>query len=414
MVNFFSKAVILAIAASPLVKAQTSSACNPLQKSCPADAGLNQASYTVDFTKGMPSDWSMTFQSVTIDPTLGAKFTVNGYDDAPTMQSNWYLFFGTVECTFQAAPGAGVVSSFILISDDLDEIDVEVIGSETTRVQSNYFGKGNTTVYDRGGFHNVASPQTSLHKYKLDWNQDRTIWSIDGNPVRTLNYGDAVGGKNYPQTPMQIRLGNWVAGRPGNAPGTVTWAGGIADLSQAPFNFYVQSCTVTNQNPASSYTYGDESGSYQSINGGNNAGAAPAPPALSSTTPAAPSNATPISPNPPVSNPVSSSVAATTSSTSSVASSPTETPTTTSTSTAQSVTEVPQSSAEGSSSGAVTTTSSTVIVTAGGANTTFAVHTPTTATTSGPAQVTTNAAAGSYGKSTVWGLGAVMGLALLF
>jgi hypothetical protein len=470
----------------------------------------------------MPSDWTMTFQSVTIDPNLGATFSVNGYDDAPTMQSNWYLFFGKVECTFQAAPGAGIVSSFILISDDLDELDVEVIGSETTRVQSNYFGKGNTTTYDRGGFHNVNSPQTTEHVYTLDWNSDKTTWAIDGTVVRTLNYGDAVGGQNYPQTPMQIRLGNWVAGRPGNAQGTVDWAGGIADLSKAPFNFYVKTCSVTNYNPSSSYTYSDESGSFQSINTGsgssetssiasanisaiNTSSVQPNKPvsdSASSTTPTAAPSSTVTSktdspppsstvtsstqsvtgtnsntmltasalfdsmlvptPNPvSFSNPVSTALSAVTPavvdtstarstvtpaesvalypsvpSTSIVLSATSATPCTSSilstspidlVSSLTSDLGAPSSSAN-SGSGAVSdsstssglVSSSTVTLSVGGGNSTVTGYKPTTpvtsftsATSSGPAQVTTNAAVGSYAKSGAWGLGLVMGLALL-
>jgi len=413
MVNFFTTAALLAVAASPFVTAQTSTACDPTKQSCPPDLGLNQASYSVDFTKGMPSDWTMTYQSVTKDPSLGAVFTINGYDDAPTMQSNWYLFFGTVECTFQAAPGAGIVSSFILISDDLDELDVEVVGSQTWQVQSNYFGKGNTTVYDRGQNHTVTNPQSTEHVYTLDWTKDSTTWAIDGNVVRTLYPSEAVGGQNYPQTPMQIRLGNWVAGRPGNPPGTVGWAGGQADLSQAPFNFYVKSCSVTNQNPASSYTWGDESGSYESINDGQaDSGSSPAPPAPSTST-------TPIStPTKQPSQPAPNVPASTTPSTSSVVVA--HSSTTTVTSSVHSVTEIPTSSKGSASvpfSSSSTWTSSTVSLQVGGGNSTgnstIGGHAPT-ATTSGPAQVTTNAASGSYGKSTAWGLGAVMGLALLF
>src|SRR5271170_2803603 len=74
-----------------------------------------------------------------------------------------YLFFGTVTATLEAAEGAGIVSAFILQSDDLDEIDWEWLGGATTDVQSNYFSRGNTSTYDRGATHAVSSPQTSYH-----------------------------------------------------------------------------------------------------------------------------------------------------------------------------------------------------------------------------------------------------------
>jgi len=408
MVNFFNKAALLAVAVAPLVTAQTSSSCDPTKKTCPADPGLNQASYTVDFTKGKPSDWTMTFQDIAIDPNNGAVFTVNGYDDAPTIQSNWYLFFGKVECTVQAAPGAGIISSFILISDDLDEIDWEVVGSDTTHIQSNYFGKGNTTTYDRGAYNNVNSPASTFHTYGIDWNSDKTQWLIDGQVVRTLNYGDAVGGQNYPQTPMQIRLGNWVGGRPQNPPGTVTWAGGVADLSKAPFNFFVKSCTVTNYNPASSYTYGDNSGSFGSIQkaGGGSVGGQPSQsqqqnsPSTTSTTTAPTTTSTKTSTSTPTTTSTSTTSSATT--LTSVVSLTTDTAVT------SQITSVPAAISSTVTEG-VTGSDSTV----SGYTPTTNTFTPPSSTSSSAAQVTSNAAPGTFEKSSALGLGLAMGLALM-
>jgi beta-glucanase (GH16 family) len=240
----------------------------------------------------VPGDWKTTAGNVS-SGSNGADFSIKTLADGPTIQSNFYIFFGYVEAVIMAAPGQGIVSSFILESDDLDEIDWEMIGSQTTQVQSNYFGKGNTTTYDRGVFHQCPTPAATWHTYAVDWKQDTTTWYIDGVAVRTLNFADAVGGKNYPQTPMNIRMGNWVAGQSTNSPGTVQWAGGLADMTKAPFNMWVKSVTVKNYNPASSYSFGDMSGSWQSIkmnqstaavSSGSNAGNVKASSALSVVT----------------------------------------------------------------------------------------------------------------------------------
>lgn len=53
----------------------------------------------------------------------GAKFTISEKGDAPTIETDYYIFFGEVTITMQGAPGTGIVSSAILESDDLDEID---------------------------------------------------------------------------------------------------------------------------------------------------------------------------------------------------------------------------------------------------------------------------------------------------
>lgn len=49
--------------------------------------------------------------------------------DAPTLNSNDYIFFGHVDVVMKAAAGQGIVSSFVLESDDLDEVDWEWLGS---------------------------------------------------------------------------------------------------------------------------------------------------------------------------------------------------------------------------------------------------------------------------------------------
>jgi hypothetical protein len=273
----------LTAAFAAIVHAQTYSACNPLKQSkfppyanvtsmlnatsagCPPKPGFNSASpIVIDFTQGANPAFATTNGNVTYN-SKGANFVINSLTDAPTLASNDLLFFGYVEATLQAAPGQGIVSSFILESDDLDEIDWEIIGSQTTQAQSNYFGKGNTTTYDRGQLHAVNMPQTETHTYAVDWRPGNTTWLIDGKVVRTLLFADAVGGANYPQTPMNVRLGNWVAGNPANAPGTVQWAGGLTNVAQAPFTFTVKSVKIINYFPAVAYSYSDNSGSWQSI-----------------------------------------------------------------------------------------------------------------------------------------------------
>jgi len=67
-----------------------------------------------------------------------------------------------VTAVIEAAPGAGIVSAFILQSDCLDEIDWEWLGGVTTTVQSNYFSRGIAN-YGNSGIHDVATPQTTFH-----------------------------------------------------------------------------------------------------------------------------------------------------------------------------------------------------------------------------------------------------------
>jgi beta-glucanase (GH16 family) len=181
--------------------------------------------------------------------------------------------FGKVTVVTKASPGVGIVSSFILESDDLDEIDWEWLGGTSSSVESNFFGKGNTTAYDRATYVPVADAINAWHTYTIDWTAQAVKWYIDGALVRTLSYGDplAVYGQNFPQTPMKVKMGSWVgcasaaaAADPKTA-GTCSWAGGPADFSAVPFTMYVKSVTIEDYGCGTSYTYGDTSGSYQSI-----------------------------------------------------------------------------------------------------------------------------------------------------
>lgn len=183
-----------ALAVLPTVLAQTSTACNPTEKTCPDDTGLNSATYTADFTKGESalSSWSPAIGTTLSYSDQGALFSITKQGVSPTIGSDFYIFFGRVEVTAKLAPGTGIVSSFVLQSDDLDEIDWEFLGADSGYIQTNFFGKGNTTSYDRMVKAQVSDAESSYHTYTLDWTSERLQWIIDGSVVRELPYSDAL------------------------------------------------------------------------------------------------------------------------------------------------------------------------------------------------------------------------------
>lgn len=111
----------------------------------------------------------------------------------------------------------------------------------------------------------VAAPQTTSHNYTISWTAGATTWYIDDVAVRTLKYADALAGENYPQTPMNVRVGIWAGGDSGNDEGTIEWAGGETVYDQGPFTMYLEKIEVVNENPGRNYTYGDMSGDWESI-----------------------------------------------------------------------------------------------------------------------------------------------------
>jgi beta-glucanase (GH16 family) len=259
---------ILVAILAPTALAQTWSLCNPMnQTGCPNDIALGISNYSIDLTTQTMSSsvWNTTAGVIDYDYKQGARFVIEKKLESPTIQSNFHLFFGQVEVIMQAALGQGIVSSIVIQSDDLDEIDWEWIGGNETHVQTNYFGKGNTTSYDRAIWHEVQTPQALYHNYTTDWQKDKTDFYIDGQIVRTLEKEEANGGKNYPQTPADVRLGIWPGGDPKNNEYTIEWAGGAVDYDKAPFVMAVKSIRVSDASTATEYHWGDRTGSMESI-----------------------------------------------------------------------------------------------------------------------------------------------------
>lgn len=183
--------------------------------SCPPDTALGK-SVNIDFSQ---ASGSFVARGTPTYDSNGVSFTISKSGDSPQLTSKFYIMFGHVEFVVKAAPGVGIVSSAVLQSDDLDEIDWEWLGADNGQVQTNYFGKGQTTSYNRGAFHADPNNQNGFHTYTIDWTANRVVWQIDGATVRTLEPANAQG--QYPQTPMQIKVGAWSGGDPSNAPGTI-------------------------------------------------------------------------------------------------------------------------------------------------------------------------------------------------
>jgi beta-glucanase (GH16 family) len=256
-------AALVAAFGSGMVQAQTWTSCNPLQRSdCPPDTALGMT-INVDFSQGEVNSFAASGS-----PTYGkdgVSFTVKQGGDAPQLESLFYIMFGRVEVTMKAAPGAGIVSSLVLESDVLDEIDIEWLGSNPDEIQTNYFGKGEVTSYNRGAFHAVDGTQDKWITYTVDWTQDRIVWMADGTAVRTLTFDDAETNQ-YPQTPMKVKFGAWAGGDPNtNAPGTVEWARGPTDYSKGPFSMLVQRVVITDYSTGKEYRYSDTTGDWGSI-----------------------------------------------------------------------------------------------------------------------------------------------------
>ncbi|KAK2014338.1 family 16 glycosyl hydrolase [Colletotrichum eremochloae] len=253
----------LALATAGLASAQTFSACNPVKgDTCPPNPAFgNEASYDFRTCKNIDDlesffivDGGVKYNSkvMSFSPDTGAEMIIFEEKNAPTLTSKNYLFFGKVEVELRAAPGRGIVTSIVLQSDALDEIDWEFVGADQTHVQTNFYALG-INDYTRARYYEVPfNPMASFHTYTIEWTKESIIFSIDGEVYRTATPSEG----NYPQTPMQLKLGTWVGGK-GTAQGTIDWAGGLAEWEKSPFSGYYRSLKVWD------YAGGDKAGAQQ-------------------------------------------------------------------------------------------------------------------------------------------------------
>jgi len=103
-------------------------------------------------------------------------------------RTNHFYGYGTYEARFKAARGDGVVTSFFTYTgpsdgNPQDEIDIEILGKDPTKMQINYFtgGTGKHEVMVNLGFDASAG----FHNYAIQWSKDSIVWFADGKKVHT-------------------------------------------------------------------------------------------------------------------------------------------------------------------------------------------------------------------------------------
>lgn len=139
--------------------------------------------------------------NLTIDKDHSGKYNYSGaeYRTADTYHYGYY------ETSMQAIKNDGVVSSFFTYTgpsenNPWDEIDIEILGKDTTKVQLNYYtnGKGNHEyMYDLG-----FDASEGFHTYGFDWQPDHITWYVDGKEIYSAY-------DNIPSTAGRIMMNVW-------------------------------------------------------------------------------------------------------------------------------------------------------------------------------------------------------------
>jgi len=181
---------------------------------------------------GDVGNYSFTTQGQPVVQSDGTLFTMPESTGGTLFSSTFYVWYGRVSVKMVSSSGQGVVSAFILMSDVKDEIDFEFVGNDLQQVQSNFYWQG-VLNYTNSANLTVASTDTNVHTYTIDWTPDTLTWYIDNTAMRVLNKKDTFNSSSntyqYPQSPSRIMLSLWPAGSRQNGQGTITWAGGLVN-----------------------------------------------------------------------------------------------------------------------------------------------------------------------------------------
>ncbi|MBP3618004.1 MAG: glycoside hydrolase family 16 protein [Lachnospiraceae bacterium] len=113
--------------------------------------------------------------------------------------------YGRYEVSMKPIKNDGVVSSFFTYTgpsdkNPWDEIDIEFLGKDTTKIQFNYFtnSRGNHEHMHDLGF----DASEEFHTYAFEWHEDKIVWFVDGVEVYTAT-------ENIPKTRGKIMMNAW-------------------------------------------------------------------------------------------------------------------------------------------------------------------------------------------------------------
>lgn len=144
----------------------------------------------------------------------GSMETNDGYF-AGEARSYQYFGFGDFSVKMKPAKKDGTTSTFFTCTGDYDldeegnpnphdEIDIEFLGSDTTKVQFNYFVNGDGDheyMYDLG-----FDASEEYHEYGYRWTAEYIVWFVDGKPVHKVTATEST---PLPTTPGRILMNYW-------------------------------------------------------------------------------------------------------------------------------------------------------------------------------------------------------------
>lgn len=107
-------------------------------------------------------------------------------------------------------------------ANDHDEIDIEFLGKDTTKVQFNYFANGvggHEYMYSLG-----FDASKEFHDYGFRWTENDITWFVDQKPVYKVKRADIKKGEEWPEDPGRMVMNYWCGTQKASA-----WMGAFED-----------------------------------------------------------------------------------------------------------------------------------------------------------------------------------------
>ncbi|KAJ3103371.1 hypothetical protein HDU97_010209 [Phlyctochytrium planicorne] len=146
------------------------------------------------------------------------------------LSSTRYILYGRITMRMKAIPAKGIITSFISLSDQGDEIDWEIVNTHPEAPATSNIFYSRIPEYGKRDKNLTPPNNTNIdvwHEYTIDWNRQRILWMIDDKPLRQYNFNESLqnGTFFYPVTPSIVQIAVWDGGDV-EQNGTAKWAGG--------------------------------------------------------------------------------------------------------------------------------------------------------------------------------------------
>jgi beta-glucanase (GH16 family) len=176
------------------------------------------------------TDFTMDYNPFNIIQRFGKGELILSNEGGTRISSKNDIRYGRVDTNIKISNGSNVITSFILMSSNGDEIDFEFVGKDSNLIQTNYFYKGDP-VYNVNAIMYKVPVDLSLgyYEYSIIWTADYYQWLWNGKVLRTL-YKNST--NKYPDSSSKVQFGIWNASKS-------EWAGNGIDWSKSPYTFYI-------------------------------------------------------------------------------------------------------------------------------------------------------------------------------